>query len=77
MHDSFFILAVLFLTIVAPIWIGMHYIIGKRRSEKTLAADDRAELERLSQSEAAMRERIATLESILDAETPHWRRMTD
>ncbi len=77
MPEWLFVLAIIFLAVVAPLWILMHYLTGKRRSAKGLAADDRAELERLAQSEAAMRERIATLESILDEETPHWRRKTD
>ena len=80
MPEWLFVLAIIFLAVVAPLWILMHYLTGKRRSAssaKELAADDRAELERLAQSEAAMRERIATLESILDEETPHWRRKAD
>lgn len=64
---------VLFLIFVAPLWIIMHYR-SKGRSQGMLTADERAELERLASSAEDMRERIETLESILDAETPDWRR---
>lgn len=64
---------VLFLIFVAPLWIIMHYR-SKGRSQGMLTANERAELERLASSAEDMRERIETLESILDAETPDWRR---
>lgn len=67
--------AFLFLIFVAPLWIIMHYR-AKRRTQGTLTEDERAELERLATSAESMRERIETLESILDAETPEWRRRT-
>lgn len=66
---------VLFLVFVAPLWIIMHYR-SKGRSQGMLTEDERAELERLASSADDMRERIETLESILDAETPDWRRRT-
>lgn len=62
--------------ILGPMWIGMHYS-AKKRAAAGLAAEEKAELERLVESEAAMRERIRTLESILDAETPNWRRSAE
>ena len=65
--------AILFLIFVAPLWVIMHYR-SKGRSQGRLTADERAELERLASSAEDMRERIETLESILDAETPDWRR---
>ena len=68
--------AVLFLIFVAPLWIIMHYR-SKGRSQGMLTADERVELERLASSAEDMRERIETLESILDAETPDWRRQSD
>ena len=64
---------VLFLIFVAPLWIIMHYR-SKGRSQGMLTEDERAELDRLASSADDMRERIETLESILDAETPDWRR---
>ena len=71
--EFFIVPAVLFLIFVAPLWIIMHYR-SKRRSEGMLTEDERTELEQLASAAEAMRERIETLESILDAETPDWRR---
>lgn len=71
--DVIFVPAILFLIFVAPLWVIMHYR-SKRRSQGMLTTDERAELERLASSAEDMRERIETLESILDAETPDWRR---
>ena len=63
---------VLVLIFVAPIWIIMHYR-SKNRAKDSLTAGEHAELESLAATAASMRERIETLESILDAETPDWR----
>ncbi len=68
-----FVPAILFLIFVAPLWVIMHYR-SKGRSQGMLTEDERGELERLASSAEDMRERIETLESILDAETPDWRR---
>lgn len=73
MADYILVPAILFLIFVAPLWVIMHYR-SKGRSQGMLTADERAELERLASSAEDMRERIETLESILDAETPDWRR---
>ena len=62
----------LFMVVVAPIWIVNHYR-AKGRTSAALTEDERLELERLVNAAAGMRERIDTLESILDAETPEWR----
>ena len=67
------LVSMVFMIFVAPIWITMRYL-GKKRSAKTLANDEHTELQRLAEAEVAMRDRIAALESILDADTPNWRR---
>lgn len=64
---------VLFLIFVAPLWIIMHYR-SKGRARASLSEQERAELERLAHAADGMRERIETLESILDSETPDWRK---
>jgi len=65
----------IFLLVVAPLWIVMHYR-QKRRSEASLTQAERADLERLADVAESLRDRVATLESILDAETPGWRGRT-
>ena len=62
----------LFFIFVAPLWIIMHYR-AKGRARTSLSEDEHAELERLAAAAESMRERIETLESILDSETPGWR----
>ena len=68
-----FVPTLLFVVIVAPLWILMHYR-SKRRSQGALSEDERAELERLAEIAEGMGERVETLEAILDAETPDWRK---
>lgn len=64
---------VVFMTIVAPIWIVMHYrTLGKK--SQGLSVDEHSRLQQLVQTANAMSARIETLEKILDAETPDWRK---
>lgn len=69
---AFFVPTVVFLTIVAPVWIFMHYR-SKQRSQSALSDDERMDLETLTAQAERMVQRIETLESILDNETPGWR----
>ena len=63
---------ILFLVVVAPLWLVLHYV-NKWRSTKTLSVDDERMLADLWQSAKRMESRIETLETILDAEAPGWR----
>jgi len=69
---AFMVPAVVFMALVAPIWIFMHYR-SKRRSDAALSETERSNLMELEQRAAGMLKRIETLESILDAQTPGWR----
>jgi phage shock protein B len=69
---AFFVPTVIFLTIVAPVWIFMHYR-SKQRAQGSLSAEERLELEVLAAEAQRMAQRIETLEAILEAETPGWR----
>jgi phage shock protein B len=70
-----FILGVIFLVVVVPIWIVAHYLTRWRRSRK-LSADDERSLGELYESARRMEGRIAALERVLDAEAPGWRART-
>ena len=70
---AFFVPTVIFMTIVAPVWIFMHYR-SKQRAQGALSDDERLELETLSTHAERMMDRVDTLEAILDAETPGWRK---
>jgi phage shock protein B len=66
------ILGILFLTVVAPVWIMAHYLTRWRASRKLSAADEKT-LGELFQVAQRMEGRIAALERVLDAEAPGWR----
>jgi phage shock protein B len=70
-----FILWLVFLLIVAPIWIVGHYLTRWRRSRK-LSADDEKSLGELYDIARRMEGRIVSLERVLDAEVPGWRTRT-
>ena len=70
---AFFVPVVIFLTIVAPVWIFMHYR-SKQRAQGALSDVERGELESLAARAEVMVERIETLEAILDSDTPGWRK---
>jgi phage shock protein B len=72
MGGTGFVLALIFLTLVAPVWIVAHYLTRWRASRRLSGEDERA-LGELAQAARSMEARIAALEKILDAEAPGWR----
>ncbi len=64
--------AVIFLVVVAPIWIVAHYLTRWRRARK-LSAEDERSLGDLFEAARRMEARLAALERVLDAEAPEWR----
>jgi phage shock protein B len=58
---------------VLPLWLLLHYVTRWRESRR-LSRNDEQALAELWASARKMEERIATLETILDAEAPGWRR---
>ena len=65
--------SIVFMVIVAPLWVWLHYR-SKRRAQAALTESERDNLEALLLKSEAMMERIDTLESILDVQTPEWRK---
>ncbi|GAB3271413.1 envelope stress response membrane protein PspB [Parahaliea aestuarii] len=70
-----FVPTILFLVIVAPLWLVMHYR-SVNRSSRGLSEDDRESVEQLLETVDKLTDRITTLESILDAEHSDWRTQT-
>jgi phage shock protein B len=66
------ILGIIFLVVVAPIWIVAHYATRWRRSRKLSLQDERS-LGELYDTARKMEGRIVALERVLDAEAPGWR----
>ncbi|MHA7817149.1 MAG: envelope stress response membrane protein PspB [Pseudohaliea sp.] len=70
--EFLFVPTVLFMVVVAPIWIVMHYR-SVNRSSRSLNEEDRRRIEDMLVTVDRLTERIGTLESILDDEHPDWR----
>ena len=75
MPEQIFWLAVIALTVVAPLGMILSFIT-KWKSSKSLSAEEERTLEDLWQEGEALRERIEVLEKILDDLEPGWRRRT-
>tara|TARA_B100001057_G_C22622477_1_gene861117 strand:- start:194 stop:451 length:258 start_codon:yes stop_codon:yes gene_type:complete len=71
--DMLIVPMVLFMVIVALTWIVMHYRSENRPSSE-LSEYDRQALEDMLVAVDQMADRIESLESILDADHPNWRR---
>jgi len=67
-----FVPTVLFMVIVLPLAIILHYR-SMRASTRSLSTEDRLELERMLETVDRLTERIHSLEAILDADHPDWR----
>ncbi len=63
---------IIFMIIVAPIWLILHYR-SKKQVSQGLSQEEYIQLSELSEVADTMADRIQTLEAILDAETPNWR----
>lgn len=62
----------IFVLFVAPVWLWLHYSNRSARSGE-LSQSEQQHLAKLTETSHRMRERIQTLEQILDAEHPNWR----
>jgi phage shock protein B len=69
--EMLFVPTVLFMVIVAPIWLVMHYR-SLNRSSQSLSVEDRQALEQMLAKVDQLNERLDSLESILDADHPDW-----
>ncbi len=63
---------IIFMIVVAPIWLILHYR-SKRQISQGFSEEEYVQLSELSELADKMADRIKTLEAILDAETPEWR----
>ncbi len=72
MHDIIMAPVIIFMVIVAPIWLILHYR-SKKLVSQGLSEEEYIQLSELSEMADKMGDRIQTLEAILDAETPNWR----
>ena len=68
-----FVPTILFMVIVAPMWITMHYR-SVSRSSRSLNQEDRESIEHMLETVDRLTDRIGALESLLDADHPGWRK---
>lgn len=71
--DFLFAPTILFLTIVAPLWIFMHYR-SISKSREGLKEEDRESIEEMLVTIDKLVDRIDVLERILDQDLPQWRK---
>lgn len=71
-----FVPTILFLVIVAPLWLTMHYR-SVNRASRGLTREDRESVEQMLVTVDKLTDRIEALEAILDADHREWRRQGD
>ena len=74
--EYMFVPTILFVVIVAPMWITMHYR-SVNRSSRSLTREDRESLEHMLETVDKLTERIGSLEAILDADHADWRQQVN
>ncbi len=73
--EFLFVPTILFMVIVMPIWIALHY----RYKSKTLGGlgeSDQKQLDALLRTADTLADRVTTLEAILDERQPNWRQQS-
>ncbi len=68
-----FVLSVIFMTVVLPLVVIMHYTT-KWKATKGLSDDEHRMLEDLWKESQSMESRVNALETILDDHVPDWRK---
>jgi phage shock protein B len=71
-----FVPTILFMVVVAPMWLTMHYR-SVNRASRGLSEEDRESIEHMLLTVDKLSERIGVLESILDADHSDWRQQSN
>lgn len=72
---ALFVITIVFLVVVMPFVVIMHYAT-KWKAAKGLSPDEQQLLEDLWNKSEAIDSRLNSLETILDGESPEWRKKT-
>jgi phage shock protein B len=67
-----FVPAVLFMLVVAPLWLIFHYVT-LWRTQKNAGRADKGALNGMWDTAQRLEGRVMALEKLLDAEVPGWR----
>ena len=70
-----FVPTIVFIVVVLPLWLLLHYLT-RWRASRGLSTEDERMLADLWKNARRLEERVVTLETILDAEAPGWRTRT-
>ncbi|WP_293645575.1 envelope stress response membrane protein PspB [Thiolapillus sp.] len=71
-YDMLLALPIIFLVVVVPLWLILHYAY-KARASKALSKADEETLADLWALSEKLEKRVDSLETILDREAPGWR----
>ncbi len=72
-HEAIGVMGILFLVVVTPIWLFLHY--GSRwRQAKLLTIESEKTLAEMADIADKMQSRIENLERLLDTTAPDWRK---
>lgn len=63
---------IIFMLVVAPLWLILHYR-SKKQVSQGLSEHEHRQLLELAQKAEKMADRVETLEALLDQESPQWR----
>lgn len=72
MGDALFVLGILFLVIVAPLAIILHFVTRWKKTRE-LTHSDEVLIEEVWEIAQKLEHRVHVLETILDDEAPEWR----
>lgn len=64
---------IIFMVIVAPLWLILHYR-SKKQVSQGLSEHEHRQLIELASKAEKMADCVETLEALLDQESPQWRR---
>ena len=73
MSEFFYVAVILFLVIPAPLFIILHFVT-KWKQGREISGGDEKMLEDLWSLSQRLEARLESLETILDHESPEWRR---
>lgn len=73
MSDLLVVALIVFIAVPAPLFILLHFITKWKQSREITGSDERL-LEDLWTMAQKLEERLEALETILDNDTPEWRR---
>lgn len=71
--EFFFVPSILFLCIVAPLWLILHYL-NKGKMKSGISEQDMHSIEEMIECIDKLTERVETLEEILTESRPQWRK---